>query len=1017
MRTLYQSSTAMLMQLALLMLFLPRLILAQENQPPVAFCNSMDIELDANGEAYLDAKIFGSGSYDPDGDPLEYWTDPYFFNCNNIGNVNVTLTVRDPDGATSTCTAPVTVVDETDPVAKCVPHFVLYLDNNGEATLEKTDIDDGSYDNCGVVYTDLMGPGDYDCGDIGTFTVSLHVQDNNNNVSVCNTELEIRDISPPTFDCKDITLELDENGEAYINHPTDLMDGSPRDNCENYGLDMDMSKSHFTCADIGNNAVKVTVTDQTGNASFCYSDVTVEDNSAPYVRCNPVILYLDQDGEAVLDIKDLDNNSEDNCTDNSELNFSIIPTKTLFTCADLGSHEVDLFAGDEYGNFYYCTTDITVVDELSPTIECTSPVIIPTDPGVCTVDIENYKPEVDDNCDYDMIYSGNRYLDVATHTVTWLAQDGSGNQADCDQTVNVVDVEPPVITCPDDIVAETTDPGECYATIASLGTPVVSDNCGIAYIDNDVDDLYPGNHFPFGLNKITRTVVDLSGTQSQCIQWVEVNKIQTTTEVTVTPGTQQYSDTVNFRATVTPGVCDEAGQAATHVTFYVNLQPMGDPVELVPDGSSLVAMATYPLLELEGFEGTMDPSDNPKLVTAVFRGVDPDFIVANPTTSLTVTQENACAGYAGVLFASTTAINSSEAIVTLAVTVEEEADGYPDDLLTYARVQFYNETDPIGPELPLGPVTEGDKTIGTAVYEWPVDLGNEDGDTYSISADIVGYYTNAAGDCFAATDVTVSKPLGEFITGGGYLVLENPAGIKSGEIGTKNSFGFNVRFNKKMTGLKGNINTTIRRDEDGKRKVYKAKGTAFTSLAVNGNDAVFTGKAVIHDITDPHNPLDEEGNAIMQMSMTDNGEGMYDLLGITLWNKRGGLWHSSNWNGIKTVDQLLDAGNLVIHKSNLKSAESFNIVVGNQLSYLKVYPNPFDDKVTFEFAAPVSDQARIDVYDITGRMVQTVFEGYMHENTRYMATFKPLSEASAMYFYRMQLSNSIYNGKLIYKQK
>ena len=89
---------------------------------------------------------------------------------------------------------------------------------------------------------------------------------------------------------------------------------------------------------------------------------------------------------------------------------------------------------------------------------------------------------------------------------------------------------------------------------------------------------------------------------------------------------------------------------------------------------------------------------------------------------------------------------------------------------------------------------------------------------------------------------------------------------------------------------------------------------AIRSLAVNGNQAAFNGKANIQDITDPLNPISIDGNATLQVELTDNGEpGSSDTIGITLWNKSGGLWFASNWNGTKTVEQALGGGNLVIH--------------------------------------------------------------------------------------------------------
>jgi len=100
--------------------------------------------------------------------------------------------------------------------------------------------------------------------------------------------------------------------------------------------------------------------------------------------------------------------------------------------------------------------------------------------------------------------------------------------------------------------------------------------------------------------------------------------------------------------------------------------------------------------------------------------------------------------------------------------------------------------------------------------------------------------------------------------------------------------------------------------------VYQIKANSMTSLAVNpttiGGTATFNSKANIKDITDPLAPISIDGNGTLQVTMTDSGEpGKFDKISITLWNKSGGLWFSSNWNGKKTVEQYLDGGNLVVH--------------------------------------------------------------------------------------------------------
>ncbi len=89
--------------------------------------------------------------------------------------------------------------------------------------------------------------------------------------------------------------------------------------------------------------------------------------------------------------------------------------------------------------------------------------------------------------------------------------------------------------------------------------------------------------------------------------------------------------------------------------------------------------------------------------------------------------------------------------------------------------------------------------------------------------------------------------------------------------------------------------------------------TSLSSTVASGT-ATFNGKATIQDITDPSNPLAVEGNATLQVDMTDMGEpGSSDQIAITVWNKSGGLWFASDWNGTRTVQQTLAGGNLVVH--------------------------------------------------------------------------------------------------------
>jgi hypothetical protein len=302
--------------------------------------------------------------------------------------------------------------------------------------------------------------------------------------------------------------------------------------------------------------------------------------------------------------------------------------------------------------------------------------------------------------------------------------------------------------------------------------------------------------------------------------------------------------------------------------------------------------------------------------------------------TLTVTQEDARATYTGALFASTSSTTSSTAIVTLAATVQDITavlddsayDAFAGDIRN-ASITFVNRDagNAVLCTAPIGLVVLADPKTGTATCNWTANIGNSDSQSYTVGMIINNYYTRNAS--VENTVVTVYKPLSSnFITGGGYIVLTNSAGLKAGTAGTKNNFGFSIKYNKSGTNLQGRINTIVRRLEaDGIVHVYQIKGNVMTSLTVSPKScpnatptspctAVFNGKASIQDITDPLAPVSIDGNATLQVTMTDRGEpGNTDMISITVWNKSGGLWFSSNWNGTRTVEQYLIGGNLVVH--------------------------------------------------------------------------------------------------------
>jgi hypothetical protein len=162
----------------------------------------------------------------------------------------------------------------------------------------------------------------------------------------------------------------------------------------------------------------------------------------------------------------------------------------------------------------------------------------------------------------------------------------------------------------------------------------------------------------------------------------------------------------------------------------------------------------------------------------------------------------------------------------------------------------------------------------------------------------------------------------------------------------------------------------------------------------------------------------------MELKMNDKGEpGINnDTYAITIWATDNTLLYSSNWSGALTNEAPINGGNIQVRSSGLKSvvieslvATANKPVIGN--TDLLVYPNPFSDKLRFEFISPSDTHAFINLYDITGRMVQTVFDNEVKAGTEYNAEFAPFTKVSGMYIYRMTIGEEVFNGKVMYNQK
>ncbi len=109
---------------------------------------------------------------------------------------------------------------------------------------------------------------------VGVTTVTYTSTDVDGMVSTCVFTVTVNDTEVPVVTCANATVSLDASGNAVI-VASDILAGLPSDNCS--VASVALSRSSFTCADLGSLTVTVTVTDASGNTSTCNSVVTVID--------------------------------------------------------------------------------------------------------------------------------------------------------------------------------------------------------------------------------------------------------------------------------------------------------------------------------------------------------------------------------------------------------------------------------------------------------------------------------------------------------------------------------------------------------------------------------------------------------------------------------------------------------------------------------------------------------------------------------------------------------------------
>jgi gliding motility-associated-like protein len=338
--------------------------------PPTVVTRDITVPLNVGGFVTIVPEQINNGSTDACG-IASYSLDKTSFNCSDTGAAQtVTLTVIDIYGNVNTKTALVTVTETVKPIARVLTSVTLQLNSSGTVSVVPADLNNGSTDNCRVQRYDLS-KSTFDCSNIGQNIVSFTVTDSSGNVSdPVQTTIIVQDKVVPVVITQPFTAILNAQGTVSITAAN--VNNSSSDNCTSASeLIYSISKSTFTCDNVGENIITLTVTDKSGNVNQAFATVNVVDNIPPTVTTRNISLVLDGDSVSITP-EDVLVSATDACGVDV-LSYRL--SKDTFTIVDVLASPVTItvYVTDINGNVGSATALVTFPVDPTDVVEAITP--------------------------------------------------------------------------------------------------------------------------------------------------------------------------------------------------------------------------------------------------------------------------------------------------------------------------------------------------------------------------------------------------------------------------------------------------------------------------------------------------------------------------------------------------------------------------------------------------------------------------------------------------------------------
>ncbi|MCB9196468.1 MAG: HYR domain-containing protein [Flavobacteriales bacterium] len=366
----------------------------------------------------------------------------------------VTIYAEDMFGNIDSCVFTVVSNDILAPTVSCPNDTVVGVDYSCEFVLPDFGLLATATDNCdpNITFTQSPAIGSKLSGANTSYFVSLTGADVAGNSSVCSFQVTLIDTLAPTFDnCKDTILYVNHN--CQLSTPNLLTFLGVNENCSSFTT-MQVPSAGTIINGATTTQVFYTATDLSSNSATCIMNIITADSTRPNIASCPGNMTVNTSSSS-CDYTVTDYSSLIFATDNCSSVFTYTQSEPIGTLLAAGStYPVTVNVLDDAGNSNSCSFDVTVVDNVAPSLTCLNNPSVPTDNN-CDYIIPSYDTIVfpTDNCG-NVTFSqtplaGTVISGIGTQqSISLFAQDDEGNQSSCSFTITIADTTRPTVSCP-----------------------------------------------------------------------------------------------------------------------------------------------------------------------------------------------------------------------------------------------------------------------------------------------------------------------------------------------------------------------------------------------------------------------------------------------------------------------------------------------------------------------------------------------------------------------------------------